>query len=525
MTRMGMPPGFVGMVRLLLEDAAAAVSINGGVSASFPIRRGVRQGCPLAPYLFLFAAEALATATSHGTAQGTLRGIRLPDGHTQQVLTQYADDATFSVYGTEQYLRAASDLLHNFRLASGLVLNRGKCAIYWYSRPPPPPWLSSFGCSIAPPQALSKLLGTPFGISLNTVDVDEFLAAKVSKKLRYWTTIHLSLAGRAVIVNSVLLSTLWIRASLRNFLWAGTEESSRSRVRWTDCCASKATGGLGIVDPDEALVALMGKWVLKGLEPGISPLHQLLRHRLAGIRPPGPVHWPRSLQYSLLARFSASQGSQLWQRLVQSWRLLSPLVDAVPPQNFEEVQNTHLWWTTHFVGQNFGFTEARASQLAQSGLSCLQDLWEPGSTSLRPWPALCRDFGLLEAERGLIESYHHRVPAEWLALQPGPHDLATPGDWLRVFAGDLLDDPLIIVQASPQFRPLVAHGVTVLHIPVAHETYLLGQQSRRLIPTPAPPNARPPYVGRVRRIRVLTSPRVLNRAQRQYFDTWPPSPV
>ena len=55
---------------------------------------------------------------------------------------------------------------------------------------------------------LFKLLGAPFGLNLKTKDVDEFLYCKVSKKLDYWSSMLLSLAGRVVICNQVFLSTL-----------------------------------------------------------------------------------------------------------------------------------------------------------------------------------------------------------------------------------------------------------------------------------------------------------------------------
>ncbi|KAG0605467.1 hypothetical protein M758_9G061900 [Ceratodon purpureus] len=324
MDRMGLPAPFTAMVRLLLVDASASVAINGACSASFPIRRGVRQGCPLAPYLFLLVAEALATASRHAISTGHLKGITLPDGATQQFLSQYAYDATFSLLGTARSLTTASTLLTDFGLATGLELNRTKCALYWFGPGPPPAWLSLFGCSVAAPHSLSRLLGTPFGVSLHTGDVDAFLTAKITRKLRYWASIHLSLAGRVVIANSVMLSTLWyflsiwggsktvlnsIRASIRNYVWSGTAENARVRVSWTDCCAPKSSGGLGLIDPAEALASLMTKWILRALEPGRSALHLLLRHRLAKLQPPGPGRWPRTLHWTLTSGFRAPRGS------------------------------------------------------------------------------------------------------------------------------------------------------------------------------------------------------------------------
>lgn len=141
MERMGLPNQFTAMVKMLLQGASASVLVNGAPSVPFPICWGVRQGCPLAPLLFLLVAEALAEGTQAALREGTLRGITLPDGESQQILTQFADDATFSIHSSAQYLATASELMDKFGLASGLYINRSKCALYWYGNDPPPPTL------------------------------------------------------------------------------------------------------------------------------------------------------------------------------------------------------------------------------------------------------------------------------------------------------------------------------------------------------------------------------------------------
>jgi hypothetical protein len=59
MEALGFNQAFIKMTKLLLKDATASVCVNGEPSTPFKISRGVRQGCPLAPYLFLIVGEIL----------------------------------------------------------------------------------------------------------------------------------------------------------------------------------------------------------------------------------------------------------------------------------------------------------------------------------------------------------------------------------------------------------------------------------------------------------------------------------
>ena len=55
-------------------------------------------------------------------------------------------------------------------------------------------------------------------------------------------------------------------------------------MNWRDCSANKKVGGLGILDPNEALEALFAKWVVKALLPRHSNLQILLRFKLSGAK-------------------------------------------------------------------------------------------------------------------------------------------------------------------------------------------------------------------------------------------------
>ena len=76
---------------VLYTDISSYVCNNGWQSDFFNLERGVRQGDPLSPYLFIIAVEILATAIRTNT---DIHGIKLGDNEIKLLHQQYADDTT-----------------------------------------------------------------------------------------------------------------------------------------------------------------------------------------------------------------------------------------------------------------------------------------------------------------------------------------------------------------------------------------------------------------------------------------------
>ena len=121
--RMGFGLSFRAWIRLLYTDVHSAVVVNGFVSESFPVTRGVRQGCPLSPLLYVLAMESLACAVR---ADPKIDGFPLPGGNNVVKLSQYAD-YTSSFMCSDGSLHALFGLFAKYERASGARLNQGKC--------------------------------------------------------------------------------------------------------------------------------------------------------------------------------------------------------------------------------------------------------------------------------------------------------------------------------------------------------------------------------------------------------------
>lgn len=178
------------MIRLLFHDAI----INNKATKPFGFHRGVRQGYHLAPYLIIITLEALNVVVKHAMGIGNLGGITLQQGNSQQIISQYVDDTSFTVKAEETSVGYLIGILHKFGTTFGLEINWHKSVAHWCGRGRPPGCVGKYQWKWVAAIDLSKLLGTLFGLQLELQDVDQFFVNMVKGKLsstRALPTCHL----------------------------------------------------------------------------------------------------------------------------------------------------------------------------------------------------------------------------------------------------------------------------------------------------------------------------------------------
>ncbi len=98
---------------------------NGHLTDFFTLGRGVRQGCPLSPYLFIIAIELLSYSVRKNNS---IKGIVINEIEIKN--TMFADDATFCMDGSKRSMETLISTLDNFGNISGLRLNYSKSLIF-----------------------------------------------------------------------------------------------------------------------------------------------------------------------------------------------------------------------------------------------------------------------------------------------------------------------------------------------------------------------------------------------------------
>ena len=127
LNRMGFGPSFVSWIRTFYTGPQSSVNVNGHLSNFFSLSRGVRQGCPLSPLLYVLVAEVLACNIR---ACPSITGLSIPGAAEPYLLSQYADDTSL-LLTSDNAIRDVFKVYDKYERASGAKLNQSKTKGLW----------------------------------------------------------------------------------------------------------------------------------------------------------------------------------------------------------------------------------------------------------------------------------------------------------------------------------------------------------------------------------------------------------
>ena len=180
----------------------------GSLAGFFLSSRGLRQGDPLSPYLFVIRIEALSCLINHAIEGNYLVGSRIAIGRGENLSIShllYADDTILFCKADNDQLKFMSWILMWFEAMSGLKINLNKSEII-----PIGPVTNAMelalelGCKIG--SLPTSYLGLPLGAKHKALSVWDSIEERFKKRLASWKAQYICKGGRITFIHSILSS-------------------------------------------------------------------------------------------------------------------------------------------------------------------------------------------------------------------------------------------------------------------------------------------------------------------------------
>lgn len=284
---LGFGPSLCKWVKVLYSDIQSCIAYNGHCSEFFAINRGVRQGDPLSPYLFILALELMSAALKNDPR---VNGIKI--NNSEYLLSQYADDSSLLLDDDQVSLERALDILEKYSECAGLRANLDKTEAIWigskkYSKETLLP-----GKNLQWNQSGNfKLLGIKFELFEENKTLLNFVEKiqKVKTLLDAWNYRNLTYLGKITVIKSLALPILiqcltvlpnppktllnQLQHTFFLFVWNGKPDKIKRNVSIN----LLENGGLKIPHLESFCYSLKMTWIHKLLDPfNMSPWKTLL---------------------------------------------------------------------------------------------------------------------------------------------------------------------------------------------------------------------------------------------------------
>ncbi|GBG91337.1 hypothetical protein CBR_g52223 [Chara braunii] len=428
--KMGFGTPFCKWLVAMYTFSSSAVMINGHLSKPFKLSRSLRQGCPLAPLLFVLQMEVLLNRIRRNP---NIRGLTLHSGSHCEVKA-LADDLFVISENPCTSLIALKDVLSEYSSLSEASVNWNKSVFMLPVQFEP---AVQWGMKRIGEGEEERFLGVLISLQSETSAQGLLLQQRVATRLRTWGVVwHLSIIGRVLVANVALFSIFWFVCTVREisesvwrivkrvvarFIWkpGGKEgEGFITKVAWDLLTFPRCEGGLNLVAPVKKNQAQLSSWVCKVANAPVKEHWMELAEQILikewGLSRPLDV-W-RCLFIPSFRRKRVK--SRFWKEVLKAWNSLPPETEAAP-QTKKEVQAKTLFENPQLLDKNGNQFMADGSPGSfgkawiRKGVSTVGDLWNPLLGTWRQLDNLLIELSPLRNMQVHLQQLLGAIPIEW----------------------------------------------------------------------------------------------------------------
>ena len=276
MLKIGLDCRWVDLAMGTVTTTSYSILINGEPWGFVHPSRGIKQGDPLSPYLFLLCVEGLSALLRKAEKDRVLHGILSSQNGVCISHLLFADDSLLFCCTTVEECRRLLTLLEWYEAASGQAINKHKTSLF-FSKDPSTEVKREIqqilGARVM--TECDKYLGLAMASGKSKVGTFKELQEKITKWVLGWKEKFISKAGREVLIKTVsqaiptysmslfkLPKTLCdnINSSLAKYWWSQNKDEKKIHwINWKRLCTHKKKGGMGFRDLHAFNLAMLTK--------------------------------------------------------------------------------------------------------------------------------------------------------------------------------------------------------------------------------------------------------------------------
>ena len=403
----------INWVKILYRNITSCVANNGWFSDFFELSRGVRQGCPLSPYLFIISSEIFAISIR---SNNKIKGINI-NGDSSKI-GQYADDTFMAFLFDQDSLDEILNTLDRFELLSGLKVNYDKTEILRIGS------LKNSDAKLYTQKCLtwtnnpSVLLGISVGTELNEITSKNYdqMINKIHNIIKLWQSRQITLLGRITIIKVLLLSQLVYRFSVLpspspdqmktindiffNYLWNNKKHFIDQKVMINGI----GEGGLNMIDISSKDISIKSNWVKRLCNKNNTGLHKIANYFIPNA---DGLFWSGNLKVSDALNLMLHK-SLIWTNIVKAWCIYN----FSSPSSIEEILNQQVWYNSHIL---IGKSPFYFGPLHSKGILYIKDLVNQDG-HVKTADEILHQFLLDRKYIMLINSIIGAIPQQWKVL-------------------------------------------------------------------------------------------------------------
>lgn len=274
--RLGFARAWIDVIMCSVKSVSYSILFNGNPTGYIVPSRGLRQGDPLSPYLFIFCAEGLSSLITHSITHGSLKGLVMCPGAPVIHHLLFADDSFLFGEATEGECLQFRQVLNIYERASGQKINLEKSSVVFSKNVHDDTKSNLAGIlGVQCVEDHGRYLGLPIHFGRSKTTIFEFLKEKLTNKLVSWWSKILSSAGKEILIKVVaqavplyVMNCYMLPLGLcddlhqlcAQFFWGSTEEKKKIHWQsWDRMCLSKKEGGMGFKNLHAYNLAMLAK--------------------------------------------------------------------------------------------------------------------------------------------------------------------------------------------------------------------------------------------------------------------------